>query len=177
MSAKERQKVVFSDNKIFKAKIFPDELLNNAWWRRISSDLGWGASHLRENLNYSFSVVNKKKKTADYVKMVNDLFLIEEGRHDNAAINNVSLTKYLLEQKTFDHPACCPDSSPIENLCRSIVSKVYEGGQVHWAISGIKITILDAGGKIPSVQLQKLVDCMPSWIFEFIKASSGSTKY
>ena len=32
-------------------------------------------------------------------------------------------------------------------------------------------------GKIPSVQLQKLVDCMPSRIFLVIKANGGSTKY
>ena len=32
-------------------------------------------------------------------------------------------------------------------------------------------------GKIPSVQLQKLVDRIPSRIFEVIKANDGSTKY
>ena len=32
-------------------------------------------------------------------------------------------------------------------------------------------------GKIPSVQLHELVDIMPSWIFEVIKANGGSTKY
>ena len=31
--------------------------------------------------------------------------------------------------------------------------------------------------KIPSVQLQKLIDCMPSRIFEVIKANGGSMKY
>ena len=40
-----------------------------------------------------------------------------------------------------------------------------------------KQAILDALEKIPSVQLQKLVDSMPSQIFEVIKANSGSTKY
>ena len=33
------------------------------------------------------------------------------------------------------------------------------------------------GGKIPSVQLQKRVDTMPSRILEVINANGGSTKY
>ena len=32
-------------------------------------------------------------------------------------------------------------------------------------------------GKIPSVQLQKLLDSMPNRIFEVIKANGGPTKY
>ena len=40
-----------------------------------------------------------------------------------------------------------------------------------------KKAIFDAWEKIPSVQLQKLVDSMPSRIFEVIKANDRSTKY
>ena len=39
----------------------------------------WGPSHLQENLNYSFSVVDKI--AADYVKMLTDLSLAQEGSH------------------------------------------------------------------------------------------------
>ena len=53
----------------------------------------------------------------------------------------------------------------------------YEGGRQYSAISKLKNAILDAWEKIPSVQLQKLVDSMPSRIFEVIKAKSRSTKY
>ena len=70
--------------------------------------IGVRASHLQENLNYNLSLVDKK--AADYVKMLNDLSLAQEGRRlcgkewifqqDNTAIHNASITKkYLLEQK------------------------------------------------------------------------------
>ena len=58
-----------------------------------------------------------------------------------------------------------------------IAAKVYEGGQQYSAISELKNAILDGWEKIPSVQLQKLVDSVPSQIFEAIKANVRSTKY
>ena len=73
--------------------------------------------------------------------------------------------------------ACSPDFNPIENLWGLIVTKVYEGGRQYSAISKLKNAILDAWEKIPSVQLQKLIDSMLSWIFKVIKANSRSTKY
>ena len=79
--------------------------------------------------------------------------------------------------RLLDHPACSPDFNPIENLWGLIVAKVYEGGWQYSAISEFKNAILDEWEKIPLVQLQKLVDSMPSWIFEVIKANGGSTKY
>ena len=57
-----------------------------------------------------------------------------------------------------------------------IVAKVYEGGRQYSAISELKNAILDAWEKIHSVQLQKIVDSIPSQIFEVIKANGGSTK-
>ena len=72
------------------------------------------------------------------MKILNDLSLAQEGcrlcgeewifQQDNAAIHNASITKkYLLEQKIrlLDHPALNPKEN---NLWRSIVAKVYEGG-------------------------------------------------
>ena len=82
------------------------------------------------------------QKVADYVKMLNDLSIAQEGRHlckeewifqqDNVAIHNASITKkYLLEQKIrfLHHPACSPNINPIENLWGLIVAKIYEGGR------------------------------------------------
>ena len=80
------------------------------------------------------------------------------------------------KKRLLDYPACSLDLNPIENLWGLIIAKVYEGGRQYSAISELKNAILDAWGKIPSVQL-KLVDSMPSRIFEFIKANDGSTKY
>ena len=93
----------------------------------VEEDLLWsgGCSHLQENWNYNLSVVDKKQ---DYVKILNDLSLAQEGRHlcgeewifqqDKAAKHNASITKkYLLEQKTrlLDHPACSLDFNPKED--------------------------------------------------------------
>ena len=111
--------------------------------------------------------------------MINDLTLAKEGRRlhgevwifqqDNAAIHDASITKkYLLEQKItlLDHPASPPDFNPLEKLWGLIVAKVYEGGWQYSAISELKKAILHAWEKIPSVQLQKLVDSiMPCHIF------------
>ena len=85
----------------------------------------------------------------------------------------------MLEQKIrlLDHPACSPDLNPRENLWRFIVAKVYEGGRQYSVFSELKNAILDTWEKIPSAQLQKLVDSMPCRIFEVIKANGGSTKY
>ena len=65
---------------------------------------------------------------------------------DFSAIHNESLTKkYLFEQKIrlLDHSAC----SPIDNLWRLIVAKVYEGGQQYSTISELKNAILDTWEK------------------------------
>ena len=78
-----------------------------------------------------------RQKAADYVKMLNDLSLAQEGcrlcgeewifQQYNAAIHNASITKkYLLEQKIrlLDHPAYSPDINPVEDLCGLIIAKV-----------------------------------------------------
>ena len=120
MSAKEWRKIVFSDKKKFNwddpdgfqkywhTKNFPKE---NYSTRHSGGGLlmisGWRPSHFQENLNFNLS---GQQKVADYVKMLNDLSLTQEGRHlcgeewifqqDNAVIYNASITKkYLLEQK------------------------------------------------------------------------------
>ena len=159
------------------------ELLNKAEWRRISYDLeGVFSSSAKLKLQF----VSGQQKAADYVKMLNDLSLAKEGCHlcgeewifqqDNAAIQNLSITKYLLEQKIrlLDHPACSPDFYPIENCRDWLLQKFMK--EVD-SISELKNAILDTWEKIPSVQLQKLVDSMLHWIFEVIKAKCGSTKY
>ena len=81
--------------------------------------------------------VSGRQKAADYVKMLNNLSLVQEGYHlrgevwifqqDNAAIHKASITKkYLLEQKIrlLGHPACYPDLIPIENF-RGLIVAVF----------------------------------------------------
>ena len=114
------------------------------WWGRFSS-----SGKLKQQF------VSGRQKAADYVKMLNDLSLAQEGcrlceeewvfQQNNAAIRNASITKkYLLEQKIrlLDHPACSQDRNPRENLWGLIVAKVYEGGRQYSAISELKNAIL-----------------------------------
>ena len=111
--------------------------------RIVEEDLlrSWGSGFSSsEKLKLQF--VRGQQKAVDYVKMLNDLSLAQEGHHlcgeewifqqDNAAIHNASITKkYLLEQKIIllGNPTSSPDFSPIENLRVLIVAKVYEGGR------------------------------------------------
>ena len=136
MFAKEWWKVVSSDQKKFnlddpdgcqknrQAKIF----LKKVWWRRISHDLVCvcrGGFLIFRKLKLQF--VSRRQKAADYVKMLNDLSLAQEGhrlrreewifQQGNATIHDTSITKkYLLEQKIrlLHHPACSPDLNPVE---------------------------------------------------------------
>ena len=139
---------------------------------------------------FKLQFVSGQQKATDYVKMLNDLSLTQEGcclwgeewisQQDNAAIHNASVTKkFLLEPKIklLDHSACSPDLNPIENLWGLIVVQVYEGGWQYSAISELKNAVLDVWEKLLSVQLQKLADRMPNQIFEVIKAHGRSTKY
>ena len=144
----------------------------------VEEDPLWSVrpSHLQEGLNYNLSVV-------DYVKMLNDLSLAQEGRRlngeewifqqDNPAIHNASITrstclnKKKISWQDFSYRKfvgidCC------KNLWRrsTVLSNFW-----------IQKRNLRRMGKIPSVQLQKLVDSMPSRIFEVIKANGGSSKY
>ena len=88
------------------------------------------------------------QKASDYVKMLNDLSLAQEGRRlceeewifqqDNAAVHNASITNtHLLEQKIrlLDYLICSPELNPIENLWGLIVAIVYEEGRQYSAIS------------------------------------------
>ena len=179
MSAKEWWKVVFSDKKKFNldnidgfqkywhAKIFLKRITQQGI---VEEDHLWfeEPSHHQENVNYNLS--------ADYVKMLNDLSLAQERRRlcgeewifqqDNVRIHNATITKkYLFEQKIrfLYYPACSLDLNPIEYLWGLIVAKVYEGGRQCTTISKLKNAILDAWQKIPTVQLQKLVDALPNF--------------
>ena len=124
----------------------------------VEEDLLWsGERDFSSSGKLKLQFVSGQQKAADYVTVLSDLSLTQEGHHlcgeeyifqqDNAAIHNVSMTKkYLLERKIrfLDHPGCSPDLNPIENLWGLIVAKVYEGGRQYSAISELKNAILDA---------------------------------
>ena len=85
----------------------------------------WGIMSSSGKLELKF--VSGRQKVADYVKILNDLSLVQEARRlceewifqqDNATIHNASITKkYLFEQKIslLDHPKCSPELNSREN--------------------------------------------------------------
>ena len=119
MNAKEWRKVVFLDEKKFNlddpdgvqkywhAKYFPEKNHSTRHSGRGSLMIWKGSFSSSRKIQLQF--VSNRQKIADYVKMLNDLSLAQEGRHlrgeewifqrDNAAIHNASIRKkYLLEK-------------------------------------------------------------------------------
>ena len=73
----------------------------------VEEDLLWGGGTLSSSGKLKQQLFRGQQKAVDYVKMLNDLSLAQEGHHlcgeewifqqDNAAIHNASITKkYLL---------------------------------------------------------------------------------
>ena len=157
-------------SEVLVCKKFPEENYSICQWRMI-----WEAFLPSGRLKLQF--VNGRQKTADYMKMLNDLSLAQKGRRMdfiwrrmdfNAAIHNASISKkYLLEQKIrfLDHPVCSPDRKFVRvDCCKSLWRRLSVLSN-FW----IQKSNLRCIEKIPSVQLQKLV--------EVIKANGGSTTY
>ena len=185
MSAKEWRKFVFLDEKKFSldgldgfqtywlVKKYPEENYSTRH-SEGGSLMIWGrASHLLENINYNFSVVDKVLQIMDDTKW----FISRTRRTSSmwrrmsfsAFIHNALISmKYLLEQKIklLDHPKCSPDLSHIENLWVLTEAKVYEGGRQKAAISDLISAILVVWEKY----LRKLVDSMQSsrWIYKIL---------
>ena len=138
MSAKEWRKVVFSNEK--KLNLDGSDGFQKYWHSKNFPEENYSTKHSGGRsliIRWAFSSSGKLKqqflsrwqKTADYVKILNDISFAQEGsrlcgedlifQKDNADIHNASITKKnLLEQKIrlLDHPVCSADLSPIENL-------------------------------------------------------------
>ena len=139
ISDQEWWKVVFSDEEKFNldnphdfqkywhTKNFPEEDYSTRQSGRGSPMMWWEG--FSSSGKFKLQFVCGRQKAADYVKMLNNLSLAQEGRRlcgeewifqqDNSAIHNASIIKnYSLEQKIklVDHPACSPDLS-LKKIC------------------------------------------------------------
>ena len=114
-----------SFQKSWHAKDFPEENYSTKISRGGSLIIGGGFLLSSGKLELQF--VCGRQKAADYVKMLNDLSLAQEGRRlcgeewifqqGNSPIHDVSITKkYFLEQKIrlLDLSACSPD---LQKIC------------------------------------------------------------
>ena len=104
--------------------------------------------------------VSDRRKAADYVKMLNDLSLQQEGRRlceeecvfqqDNAVTHNASITKCTCLNKKIrprNHLPYSLDLSSRKTLRGFFVAKAYEGGRHYLANSELKNTLLDVKEK------------------------------
>ena len=118
-------------------KVFQERIIQRGI---VGEDHLWSGGGFWSSEKLQFA--SSRQKAADYVKMLNDLSLAQEGRRlcgeecifqqDNAALHNASIIKkYLLEQKTrlFDPLACFPDFNTVENLRGLIFLKEVDSTQ------------------------------------------------
>ena len=146
---------------------------------RISYNLAEGFSS-SENLKLQF--VSSRQKAADYVKMRNDLALAKAGRRlcgeecYPQCINNKEVLAWT-KNKTSWPPKVLSRPQSYEKIVGIDCWKSLWRRSTALSNFSTQKRYLRRMGKILSVQLQKLVDSMPSRVFEVIKANGRSTKY
>uniref|UniRef100_A0A8R1E3R1 Tc1-like transposase DDE domain-containing protein n=1 Tax=Caenorhabditis japonica TaxID=281687 RepID=A0A8R1E3R1_CAEJA len=112
--------------------------------------------------------------SADYQNVLDqDLapFLCHSSRkhykfqQDNAAIH--------VSQSTKD----CPDLNPIENLWGCIARAVYAGSKSYTNVASLQQAILKASDEVSPNKTKKLIDSMPSRLFDVIAKQRSPAKY
>ncbi|CAJ0949942.1 unnamed protein product, partial [Mesorhabditis belari] len=92
----------------------------------------------------------------------------EDGDEEEVASKQVPL---------LDWPACSPDLNPIENLWGMLARRVYHNSTQYANVQALKDAIIREWNAIPRSTIKKLVDSMPSRIFDVISRQGQATKY
>ena len=147
----------------------------------------WGAFSYNGKAEIHF--MNGRYKSSDYLRMLENHLLPSADRiagsdwtfmQDNAAIHVSNESKKWFQDKNIDlleWPACSPDLNPIENLWSSLARKVYQNNRHFESILELRSTIELEWQQLELSLLRKLIDSMPSRIFEVINKNGGVTSY
>lgn len=190
--------VIFSDEKKFNID-GPDGF--SYYWHdlrandppRMSRNYGggsvmiWGAFSYHGKLKLCF--VPTKMNSEKYTDMLDDVLIdyLEEKadinfifQQDNASIHVSHQSKEFFSSRSIpllDWPAKSPDLNVIENAWGIIARAVYSNGRQYSTIQELKTSILQAWIDLDIATLRKLIDTLPSRIFQTISKNGGPTDY
>ena len=169
--------------KYWHSKDFPEENYSTRHTGRGPLMI-WGV-HLQENLNYNLSVVEKSSRLWEdakwFISRTRRASSMWRRMHFSAkkcsypqCISYKEVLAWTKNKTSWSPQACFPDFSPIENWRGLIVAKVMKKvNSAQWFLNSKPQSLTH--GKIPLVQLQKLV-CLA----EFLRLSNlggEPTKY
>jgi transposase len=191
------RQVIFTDEKKFSCD-GPDGF--KMYWHDLSKDkkvcmsrnfkgkgiMIWGAFSYNGKCRLRFITdrMNSEKYT-DMLENCIDEFEDIAGtdfifQQDNAAIHVSKKSKEWFRSKDIEllsWPAISPDMNPIENLWGIIARDVYRNGRQFKDVASLKLQILQSWMNITNEMLRKLVDSMPSRVFELINNKGSHTSY
>ena len=167
--------------KIFQKRITQQDI--------VEEDLLWCGEAFSSSGKLKLQFVSGQQKAANYVKMLNDLSLVQEGHRlcgEEWIFSKIMLLSpmhqlqritCLNKKKTFwQHSGLSRSQSYRKFVGIDCCKSLWSRSTVLCNFSTQKRN-LRYMGKISLVQLWKLVDSMPISIFEIMKANGGSTKY
>ena len=148
----------------------------------------WGA--ISANGKLPLVIMNGKFNAAQYVQMVDEACLFEEGsrlcgqdfvfQQDNALIHTARATTeyfHAMGINVLPWPAQSPDVNPIENAWGWLTRQVYKDGKQYNTVADLKTAILKAWEEIPGEYLHKLISSTKNKIFELINRNGKKTHY
>ena len=98
--------------------------------------------------------------------------------HDNDPKHTSGLLKHWLKQKTIQTlpwPSFSPDSNPIENLLDELERRVKKHQPKN--LRELELQLTQKWNNIELLVLEKLVDSVPSRLYECVKMKGYPTKY
>jgi len=192
------QSVIFSDEKRFCLDgpdgfnfyfhdLRKEELTS---WKRQNGGGGlmvWGSFGWNNKSDLVF--IDGKINSAGYTKMLDERFLACAPhlanddyvfQQDNASIHVSKASKLWFNSRNItllDWPSMSPDLSPMENMWGNLSRNVYRDGHQFQSLDQLKERICQCWEDISTEQCRKLINSMPSRIYEVILKNGKHTSY